>query len=412
MAHYEEGDVVEMRFNPPAGRVLSPGDEWSRRGVVRKVERSSALVAWDDPKKPGRLHVERVLFNRLRLKQEPAAIIEARKTPIRTPVLMNGLRVQGFQPKQPEPDLIRVPLTPPRAAERAEPMRRRSEIETITPQQATELLNANTDNRPIRDSRVAELVRTINERRWHLTNDAVAVTGLSKSKPGRLLNGQHRLFACVEANQPIEVLMLYGADEASFPVLDTGSRRAAGDLIGGTYHNTVAAVARLIISYERGGISIHGAKGGQPQNDEVLAAAKAHPLIHACCERYYGRLLRLTRSGGGVLAGMTVIAEQGGDEAHAFFERVIEGTDLAAGSPEFTLRARLIREATARRSKKHPSSLYMAMVIKAWNASRTGSSLSVILFNEGETFPQVAPLNAKQAPPNRRKKFSRDKKAT
>ena len=58
---------------------------------------------------------------------------------------------------------------------------------------------------------------------------------------GQVMDGQHRLLACIMAAMPIRSLVARGVDRDVFPVLDTGKNRTPGDVIGiAGYQNRVA----------------------------------------------------------------------------------------------------------------------------------------------------------------------------
>lgn len=276
--------------------------------------------------------------------------------------------------------------------------KRNCEIEKITPAQAEAILNGNEGNRPVRDKRVEELTRSIAEGRWRLTNDAIAMTGGSHERPGRLLNGQHRLFACIEAKKPIEVLVLYGADEESYAVMDTGAKRSASDLLPRPYQNERRGATQLVFCYEREALSCTG-YGLAPGNDEILHEYDMHPMIGLTIERDHGALAKLCKAKSGQLGAFALLRAHDREKADAFIDRVLSGHGLAKDSPELTLRNRFISEGTynGSRGRRATPSMYAAMVIKAWNAVQTVAPLSKIAFRDGEAFPRIVDM-AKQPP--------------
>lgn len=272
--------------------------------------------------------------------------------------------------------------------------KRTCEIEKITPAQAESILNGNEGNRPLRDKRVEELTRSISEGRWRLTNDAVAMTGASHDRPGRLLNGQHRLFACIEAKKPIEVLVLYGADEDSYAVMDTGAKRSASDLLPQPHQTVRRAVSHAVFCYVREAISCTG-YGLAPGNDEIVAVYREHPAIARVIDAHLNDVKKIVRAPSGVLAGFVLAMEDNQHLAAQFIDRVLSGDGLTKDSPELTLRNRLIAEST--RSNRLPAATYAAFVMKAYNALRTNAPLVRLIFKEGEPFPRCVDL-AKQPP--------------
>jgi hypothetical protein len=98
--------------------------------------------------------------------------------------------------------------------------------ELITPSRAKELLEANINNRRVKDEVVNRYAQDILAGRWK--EDTGEVIKISKS--GIVLDGQHRLYAIIKANTPIFLHIVYGIDDSVSDVLDTGSVRSASDV--------------------------------------------------------------------------------------------------------------------------------------------------------------------------------------
>lgn len=99
---------------------------------------------------------------------------------------------------------------------------------SITPELAKEWLDkSNYGNRNIDKERVRVYAYAMKKGNWLLTPEAIAFT-----HDGRLLNGQHRLLAVVEADIPVSFSVIIGASEDSFSVIDTGKNRTVGQILG------------------------------------------------------------------------------------------------------------------------------------------------------------------------------------
>ncbi len=98
---------------------------------------------------------------------------------------------------------------------------------TLTPKLASELLDMNTHNRPVRDGYVELLANEILEGRWRdYTGDTIRI-----SKTKIVLDGQHRMKAVILANKPIKTHIIYGVDPNAMDVIDTGMRRQPADVL-------------------------------------------------------------------------------------------------------------------------------------------------------------------------------------
>jgi hypothetical protein len=94
-------------------------------------------------------------------------------------------------------------------------------LETIHPQKAKEILTTknNINVRKISKPLVANYARQMMAGNWHFSWDCIAF-----DKDGNLLNGQHRLTACVRSNIPIKTFVIYDAVDITG---DTGRKRSA-----------------------------------------------------------------------------------------------------------------------------------------------------------------------------------------
>lgn len=103
------------------------------------------------------------------------------------------------------------------------------EVMTITPEIAKEWLEKNYDgNRKIKEDVVKSYARQMSNGMWTDSNDAICF-----SKDGVLLNGQHRLNACVHSGCEFTSIVRWDADPDSFANMDIGARRTNTDIARG-----------------------------------------------------------------------------------------------------------------------------------------------------------------------------------
>lgn len=96
----------------------------------------------------------------------------------------------------------------------------------VTPEMARDWLNMNTDNRPLRDSTVRTLIAAIKRGEWKLTHQAVAI-----DEAGKILDGQHRLQACVLSGKTLRMMVAKDCPRSTFDVIDIGARRSLADIM-------------------------------------------------------------------------------------------------------------------------------------------------------------------------------------
>jgi len=151
----------------------------------------------------------------------------------------------------------------------------RSETIMVTPARADEWLKANVKNRNPSPTRIAQYARDMTLGRWRLTGDPIRF-----DCAGRLIDGQHRLLACVEAGTPFMTVVIYDLPNDMQPVIDVGKPRASRDILalsGVPSSNSVNAVLRILIAYRD---RVYGARSLRAiTNTDILEAFERHPHV-------------------------------------------------------------------------------------------------------------------------------------
>jgi hypothetical protein len=96
----------------------------------------------------------------------------------------------------------------------------------VTPEMAFKWLEANTRNRPLSQAHIQRLACDMRNDRWLLTHQGIAFDIY-----GLLLDGQHRLWAVIEADKPVTMRVFFDEPCESRKVLDTGERRSNLDVL-------------------------------------------------------------------------------------------------------------------------------------------------------------------------------------
>lgn len=115
----------------------------------------------------------------------------------------------------------------------------------VTPEMAADWLTKNVKNRPVSRQHVTRLAQSMARGEWDLNGATIRF-----ASTGRLLDGQHRLMACVESGCAFETLVVYGLSEDSFATIDQANRsRKIADVLsieaGASMKNVAAALAVL-----------------------------------------------------------------------------------------------------------------------------------------------------------------------
>lgn len=99
-------------------------------------------------------------------------------------------------------------------------------IMNVTVEQALQWLEGNTHNRPVNEAHVKRLARDIQAGRWRLTHQGIAF-----DTDGLLIDGQHRLWAIIEAGTSITTRVFFNEPPENRHVLDSGQRRSNLDIL-------------------------------------------------------------------------------------------------------------------------------------------------------------------------------------
>lgn len=255
-------------------------------------------------------------------------------------------------------------------------------IELVTPELAEEWLGKNEHNRHVRASRVVGLSRAMRLGLWEFNGAAIRFDA-----DGRLLDGQHRLYAVVESRVPIWAVVVRGLDSEAQNTVDIRVQRMVFDQLqreGLEDARRRAAVARLIVEWE---CRPQGARtlGRRATDSEVNARAHDADVAAATDAARRYRQLPMQPSLIGLLWHLCEQMARGC--ADGFFASVLDGESQPEGSPQRSLWKRL-REDDARAHSRPTPEAQIAYVWRAWSASRSRRSLSVLYPAElAECFP-------------------------
>lgn len=269
-----------------------------------------------------------------------------------------------------------------------------SNIEVITPEIASEYLKLNTKNRPINDRLVASLASAMANGDWQLNGEAIIF-----SDGNVLLDGQHRLRACIKSNLPFSTMVTRGIDISSFKTIDTGRGRTCGDIlsIAGVLNGAAIAAGlsstfRLIRNRRTGRRRTYGIDfvDAKVQRCDILEYYLEHSYI---CQNafklsasYYNKMRVLSKA---TILGYMVflVAEKNHSlsDVEGFFHALYFGGYETHCIGD--LRDKLIKAKTGQIFLS--SDMKEALIIKTWNAYITNSDIKRVLFNpQKESYPQ------------------------
>lgn len=265
----------------------------------------------------------------------------------------------------------------------------KTEVITVTPRLAKQLLEQNTGNRKVSKTNLARVKTAMERNEWVLNGEAIKI-----AKDGRILDGQHRLHASVETDTTFDTLIVYGLSDDTQESMDAGKARTASDALairGYKSVHSLAAITTAIIKSEQWNIKA-----------AVTTASASYAVttkqVVDRVEREPG-LMDLVRTAvkfpkvglSGKLAGLLyyVLSEIDAEDTEDFFHKLLSGENLDRGHPALTLRNLLLRLKDERGLKDQ--SYIAALTIKAWNRYRDGQEVLHLRYAPGGARPEPFP---------------------
>ncbi len=257
-------------------------------------------------------------------------------------------------------------------------------VSFITPELAKEMLARNTRNRPVSEVHVKRLMSELQGNRWKFNGDAIRFAG------GVLIDGQHRLEACIRTGIGFTTLVVNGLKKDVFDTIDAGRVRTGGDVLainGEKNAAKLAAALRFVEMYETHNTGMK-AKLTNTQIEEIL---KKHPGVRESVEFCASdKKLLMPIS---VLAACHYVFKQKDEKlANQIVQQIATGAGLKQSDPVYVVRERLLQNSL--RKRRLPAEYIAAILVKAWNQTRTGVKSKLLTWrgagDKPEAFPEAA----------------------
>jgi hypothetical protein len=215
---------------------------------------------------------------------------------------------------------------------------------TLTPDMAQSWLTRfNTSNRRIQMAHVRSIARDIRTGNWMQNAQPVCFAGDPFSEDAQLLNGQHRLMACVHAGEPIEILVATDLPEAAFETYDVQGKRSHNS--GQKGDERVINSAALMMWRKDNGLS--PLDRARASASEILKTMEAHEELYPAFQMSRKKEMQEIASAGVLTFFIAHVRNDGPEMAEEFLNHLMHGEGLQRGNPVSLLRSKLI----GRRSK-------------------------------------------------------------
>lgn len=245
-----------------------------------------------------------------------------------------------------------------------------SEIETITPTLAERYLERNDGNRLLSQRYIDAYAADMRDNRWDMNGETVKF-----AEDGTLLDGQHRMWACIEAGVPFKAVVVRGLARGAQVTMDNGKSRRFHDHLqikgyASTHRLQGALTALFHIK--------HGTRNMKLTNSQFEAMLNKHPHIVDAMQACQGIKLSFNWP---VLSAVYYLAYYILDDrrnANLAIKTMISGIPQYDGDPMHALRERWINERLRNKAGLASSQQRMGWIwatIAAWNGFREGDQV-------------------------------------
>lgn len=257
----------------------------------------------------------------------------------------------------------------------------------LTPEMATELLECNTINRPLSDSHVHRIARQINDGKWKFNGDTIKI-----AKTGDVLDGQHRLWAIIEAKKPVDTILVQGIEKDAFSTIDTLRKpRSGADVVALAgqlrYRSVISAALSWMMRWQHGVLQDYRNAANKIENSDIEEMFRAHPGMVQAVERV--RKVRSLVNHPIIAFLYYLLANRNAELAERLISTLEDPAGVGVMDPFYKLRMFFT---TDHHRRKEPL-VIIALAIKAINAAHKGEKINVLVWkNQGsrvEEFPTL-----------------------
>lgn len=269
--------------------------------------------------------------------------------------------------------------------------------EVITPEMAEAFLEGNTHNRLVKTVNFKKLVDDMAAGRWDFNGESIKF-----AEDGTLLDGQHRLLACVESGKPFIAIIVTGLPAVAQETIDTGSSRSLADVLrlrGYASANELSSFLRYRVKIDKFGIDkcFTGASNNIAIPNAVALGYLEKPGVMEDfneMRNFPKRAFKVPQST--VYAVFPELKKASPEDFYFFVEKIFSGENLDASDPISMIRSVYIQQATVvgGRNAGYSDKTLAALTIKAWNKFMNGEKCECLRFRTGgakpEHFPEIA----------------------
>ncbi|MBO1414666.1 hypothetical protein J0670_08635 [Streptomyces sp. FH025] len=264
-------------------------------------------------------------------------------------------------------------------------------VETVDPETAKKwLAESNYGNRQLSQGHVTGLAGALERGEWQTHHQGIAF-----SPDGRLLDGQHRLAAIVQATRSAQLVVARGVDPAAFSVMDTGKKRTARDILFLKEEKRaqhLAASLRGLHMYRTAPKLSWSGPSSMCSHDQLLKLLTENPRIREALDKGFSIYREVCLSVTAATVGWYVTSTERPDvDQSDWYEGLVTGANLKRYDPRLTLRNTMLALKQGKSLRKRDDSrAHLAFYLKAWNAWAEGRTIKLLRQNANEALPPVS----------------------
>lgn len=269
-------------------------------------------------------------------------------------------------------------------------MKQNAYLKTFTPQECEEILNRGGHNRPLDNKRVERYAQAMKQKLWVVNGETIIFNGKA------LVDGQHRLWACIEAQTPFTSWVIEGVDANAFETIDTGKVRNTADAVAiesetvkdmsTSARSAMSSAIRLILACGSDRLLNVGRLKMLTNHDAVQFLKANGDIIDDSKELMSWGRWPLPASHAIML--YWIVKNTVPQAKDLFFRRLQNGSELNAENPILLLRNKGMSNPKA--SDFRTSRDQIGNLIKVWNAWLTNDKIKTLRFSSGtEAFPSI-----------------------
>lgn len=272
-------------------------------------------------------------------------------------------------------------------------------VETITPEIADSLLQTNDmNNRNISRNTVDYYTKSMTELKWCLNGSSIVI-----SENGALIDGQHRLLACINSGISFDTFVHRGVKHNAMRTIDTGKPRSDGDLItmetGYTYPHQLATAIRYASMYTKGSFWSKDNNNlrltldsGEPIDDlmERIGFPHLHDSVVLCCRVRKGEGVKIISPSRLAVIHHVIRNMSNRNIADGFVKKVYSLYGMRKGDPILAFH-KTIQNYQEKKVNSSSNNIDLMLLVKAWNKFVEGKEVKRALSVKG--LKRTASLN-------------------